>query len=274
MITSRLLPQDKLVDAFPERVIFHWTAGGGEANSDDLNHYHLVIERNGNPVFGFNTIADNDSTRDRRYAAHTRMLNTKSIGVAVAGMAGSQERPFDPGSSPITHGQYEMACRAIAELCERYGIPVTEKTVLNHGEVETVLGVAQRGKWDVMVLPWAPGLSWEQVGKKFRERVSYYLWELTRMKDREPEAVAAPAARELVAVVTAQSGLRLRKGPGTRNPVLTVLPYGSEVNIEDDVSVAEPEWALVSTRVLDRGRYYRGYVHTDWLELPDWEPKG
>jgi len=84
MITSRILPVNKLVDAHPERVIFHWTAGVGQANSDDKNHYHLIIERDGTPVFGFNTIADNDSTRDRRYAAHTRGLNTKSIGVAVS----------------------------------------------------------------------------------------------------------------------------------------------------------------------------------------------
>lgn len=267
MITSRLLPQDKLVDAFPERVIFHWTAGGGDANSDDLNHYHLVIERNGNPVFGFNTIADNDNTRDRRYAAHTRWLNTKSIGVAVAGMADSEEQPFNAGSSPITHGQYEMACRAIAELCERYGIPVTEKTVLNHGEVESVLGVAQRGKWDVMVLPWAPGLSWEQVGKKFRERVSYYLWELTRMKDREPDSGTlfkkTPSAK-----VTAHSGLRLRSGPGTSHKVLGVIPFGTTVE-EDTEQFYVEDWVLVKAPGLPSG-----YAHSNWLEFYDERPRG
>ncbi|MER8369697.1 hypothetical protein NKH70_28955 [Mesorhizobium sp. M0991] len=36
----------------------------------------------------------------------------------------------------------------VAELCKYYRIKVTSKTVLSHAEVESNLGIEQRGKWD------------------------------------------------------------------------------------------------------------------------------
>jgi len=161
-----------------------------------------------------------------------------------------------------------MACRAIAELCDFYGIPVTPKTVLNHGEVQSILGVEQRGKWDVMVLPWSPGLSWEMVGNKFRERVSYYLWELGRMENKEPEPGITKTA---LATVTARSGLRLRSGPGTNYSIMGVLPFGKQVEIEDydQFVTMDYDWVLVRA-----SGYPTGYAHSDWLDFSENAPKG
>jgi hypothetical protein len=153
------------------RVITHWTAGGYHASETDREHYHLLIEGDGRPVRGDHTIRDNLSTADGDYAAHTSRLNTASIGVTVCCMGGAMQAPFRPGSSPMRRDQYEAMAVAVADLCRRYAIPVTPQTVLGHGEVQALLSVPQRGKWDPMLLPWAPGLSIREVGDAFRQQV-------------------------------------------------------------------------------------------------------
>jgi N-acetyl-anhydromuramyl-L-alanine amidase AmpD len=73
--------------------------------------------------------------------------------VSLCGMTGSQEKPFRPGPYPLTRAQWDKTVAVVAELCERYKIPVTPKTVLSHAEVQTNLGIRQRNKWDIAVLP-------------------------------------------------------------------------------------------------------------------------
>ena len=141
-----------------KRIIGHWTAGGGRANDVDVSHYHRLVEYDGTIIPGKEDIADNVVTSDGDYAAHTRRLNTDSIGVAVCGMAGAKEYPFNAGSSPITEKQWRVFCIMIADLCRQYSIPVTRETVLTHAEVEPTLGVKQRGKWDISRLPFRADL--------------------------------------------------------------------------------------------------------------------
>jgi N-acetyl-anhydromuramyl-L-alanine amidase AmpD len=129
------------------------------------------VESDGLVVQGDHTPEANLSTKTA-YAAHTRRLNTGSIGVAMCGMFGAKESPFDPGKYPITRVQYEATARLCAVLCRRYGIPVTRETVLSHAEVEGTLGVKQRGKWDVTRLPWFDALKGaREVGDHFRALV-------------------------------------------------------------------------------------------------------
>jgi hypothetical protein len=173
-------------------------------------------------------------------------------------MAGSKEHPFEPGEYPITHSQYEMGCRVVAELCEFYNIPVTPKTVLNHGEVESVFGIEQRGKWDVMVLPWAPGLTFEQVGKKFRERVSYYLWELKRSEETEIPTESEDLSDFTQGIVVAESGLRLRAGPGVYSKILSVLPNKTVVEVIDHRP--EQDWVKIKHKKMI------GFVYHKWLK--------
>ena len=166
-----LIPREWLPVCSMRRVICHWTAGGYKASSLDLAHYHILIEDDGKLVRGTHSIADNVSTADGIYAAHTAGCNTGSIGVAVCCMAGAQASPFVPGPCPMTLKQWEAMAKVVAELCQFYRIPVTPQTVLGHGEVEVYLGISQRGKWDPMVLPWALEMSKTQVGHHLRALV-------------------------------------------------------------------------------------------------------
>ena len=153
------------------RVVCHWTAGGHKASSLDKEHYHVLVEADGKLVRGRRTIAENVSTADGVYAAHTKGANMGSIGIAVCAMVGAVERPFHPGSQPMLERQWRILAEVAAELCRAYSIPVTPRTVLGHGEVQVQLGIQQDGKWDPMVLPWEPSMSVSQVGTFFRTLV-------------------------------------------------------------------------------------------------------
>lgn len=158
-----------------KRIICHWTAGGYKATELDREHYHLLIEEDGNLVRGVHSILDNVSTADGKYAAHTKGCNTGSIGISVCCMAGAQQSPFKPGKFPMTEMQWETMTQVAAELCQAYNIQVTPKTVLGHGEVHAHLGIPQLGKWDPMVLPWNPAMSQTQVGNLLRTLVQNIL---------------------------------------------------------------------------------------------------
>lgn len=141
-----------------KRIIFHWTAGAGRASALDREHYHRLVEYDGRVVEGKEEIEDNIVTSDDDYARHTLGLNAGSIGVAVCGMMGAEESPFDAGPAAITEVAFRALARLGAELCMTYGIPVTDKTTLTHAEVEPNLGAKQRGKWDITRLPFKPEL--------------------------------------------------------------------------------------------------------------------
>lgn len=154
------------------RIIVHWTAGQNKASDVDKEHYHFIVEGSGNVVRGDNSISDNVNTSDGKYAAHTRGTNTGSIGVSMAGMLGAIESPFNPGKFPITESQWARAMDVIAELASFYKIPVTDKTILTHAEVQTNLGIQQAGKWDFTRLVFAPQLvGAKAVGDKMRQDI-------------------------------------------------------------------------------------------------------
>jgi N-acetyl-anhydromuramyl-L-alanine amidase AmpD len=159
------------------RAILHWTAGSHRASSLDRSHYHILIEGNGALVRGNPSIVLNDAGGTKKgYAAHTLNCNTGSIGVALCCMAGAVERPFKAGSAPMTLAQWQMLPRVVADLCRRYTIPVTPKTVLSHAEVQANLGVAQRGKWDIARLAFNPSVVGSKAcGDILRDRVSELL---------------------------------------------------------------------------------------------------
>lgn len=139
-----------------KRIIMHWTAGTHKVSSIDRRHYHEIVGGDGKRVRGDLLPEANLNTRDGRYAAHTRALNTGSVGLSVAAMAGAQERPFSAGKYPITSKQLDAFVAMVAEYADTYRIPITRKTVLTHAEVQPTLGVWQRGKWDIC---WLPGMA-------------------------------------------------------------------------------------------------------------------
>lgn len=154
-----------------ERIICHWTAGSYTPSENDLSHYHILIDGTGGLHRGTHTIADNLSTGDGNYAAHTLGTNTRAIGVAVCCMAGASEGPFKSGQFPMKKTQWTAMIDVVAQLSIRYQIPVSMTTILGHGEVQKNLDIAQNGKWDPMKLSFDPGLTKAQVGAKLRAEV-------------------------------------------------------------------------------------------------------
>jgi N-acetyl-anhydromuramyl-L-alanine amidase AmpD len=139
-----------------KRIIMHWSAGPNVATDLDRQHYHFIVDGKGVVVAGQYNPEANEVIKGGAYAAHTLGCNTGAIGVAMAAMAGAIERPFSAGSSPITGPQLTAFTALIADLAHTYKIPVTRKTILSHAEVQTTLGIKQRGKWDIA---WLPGMS-------------------------------------------------------------------------------------------------------------------
>lgn len=157
-------------DAKMSRIIVHWTAGTNKANGLDRKHYHILIEGDGTLVRGIPPISGNSEVNPSGpRASHTLNCNTGSIGVSLCGMAGAVQSPFKPGPTPITAMQWNVLPGVLADLCRRYDIPVTPRTVLSHAEVQGTLGIRQRQKWDIAILPFAPDLNTPTlVGDRFR----------------------------------------------------------------------------------------------------------
>lgn len=148
------IPAEWMPAAKIARVIVHWTAGANSPSDLDKAHYHVLIDGTGKLVRGKPTIDLNGLPKAKAgYAAHTLNCNTGSIGISLCGMAGAVERPFSAGKAPITSAQWAALIQACAELCKHYGITVGPKTLLSHAEVQANLGIKQRGKWDIAVLP-------------------------------------------------------------------------------------------------------------------------
>ena len=170
----------------------HWTAGGHKASAVDKKHYHFLIEGSGKVVPGDHNPEVNRSTSDGLYVAHTRRANTGAIGVTVCAMLGARERPFSAGRYPITDAQADALVGLVADLADTYNIPVTRTTVLTHAEVQPTLGIAQRGKWDIM---WLPGMSEPddpvKVGDELRFRIK------SAMNPVAPPAVEVEAPQSL-----------------------------------------------------------------------------
>lgn len=166
-----MIPRDWLTPAHMQRIIFHWTAGGHRPTALDAQHYHILIDGTGELHRGKFPIAANERPVKGAYAAHTLNCNTGSIGVALCGMRGAAESPFNPGPEPINEEQWISMMQAGAELCRFYGIAVDQKTTLGHGEVQQNLGIKQRGKWDPGRWPWAPSVQSAAVYRSMREGI-------------------------------------------------------------------------------------------------------
>lgn len=155
-----------------KRIVLHWSAGAHTVSALDRQHYHFIVSGAGEVIAGIHKPEANISPKKGAYAAHTLNMNTGSIGVAVAAMAGAVERPFNAGKFRITEAQLEAFVKLAAALSCKYGIPTTRQTILSHGEVQPTLKIAQRGKWDIA---WIPGMDKPgdpvAVGDELRRRI-------------------------------------------------------------------------------------------------------
>lgn len=158
------------------RIIVHWTAGTNNASATDREHYHFLIDGAGKLVRGDPSVKSNEAPLKDGYAAHTRNCNTGSIGISLCGMAGAVQSPFSAGKYPLKMEQWQVLIKALADLCQAYGIKPTPKTVLTHAEVQANLGIKQLGKWDIAILPFNTKISTaKKVGDELRAQVAFLL---------------------------------------------------------------------------------------------------
>lgn len=154
-----------------KRIIIHWTAGKYSPNPCDYEHYHYLINGDGLVLHGNYTPEDNLNCKDNKYAAHTEMGNTGSIGVAFCGMYGFKDNE-NIGDYPLLSEQCESGFKFIASLCHKYNIKITPQTVLTHYEFDKNRGREGR-KIDIICLPYTY-LSKREIGKYIRKRIQYY----------------------------------------------------------------------------------------------------
>jgi len=157
-----------------KRIIFHWAVTKYKTTELARKHYHAVVEGDGKIIDGIFPVEANISPKKGAYAAHTLNCNTGSAAISAAAMFGAKS-VTDYGQFPITEKQFNAMCYRAAEWCIKYKIPVTNKTVLSHAEVQKNLGIKQRGKWDIAVLPFANLKTAEECGWLIRKTVQKYI---------------------------------------------------------------------------------------------------
>ena len=149
------------------KITFHWTAGTYTPNQTDLNAYHFLIDGEGNVHKGKYKPEDNINCQDGVYARHCGGCNTGNIGIAICAMYSKDY--------PIKRIQIEAACKLAAELCEKYGIRITNKNVLTHAEVGKMLPHStSAGKIDIINLPCMAVYGMENVGNVLRNKCQWY----------------------------------------------------------------------------------------------------
>lgn len=173
-----------------KRIVAHWTGGGHKANATDKKHYHFIVEGGGRVVPGNHPVSANKGPLSpRQYAAHTRGLNTGSIGISMACMAGAVENKTN-GRYPMTEKQFEAMCEKISQLSIQYNIPVNRRTVLSHAEVQDTLGVKQRNKWDFNILPFNGMRGAKRCGDYMRSRVRSHIAGQASQQKKQPDGPA------------------------------------------------------------------------------------
>jgi len=156
------------------RVIIHWTAGQNTPNATDKQHYHFMIDCNGQIYNGKFKPEDNEVCIEGKYAAHTGGGNTGSIGVALCGMLGFKDRN-NVGDFPLTQIQCKAAFKFVAGLCKKYNIPVTPQTLLTHKEFgDSHPTTTSFGKIDICYLPPYPEVQPNICGDFIREKINWY----------------------------------------------------------------------------------------------------
>lgn len=141
-------------------------------NSTDYQHYHFLIDKDGNIAKGMYTPEDNINCYDGKYATHTGGGNTGSIGVAYCGMLGFKNAK-NPGKFPLTAKQVEAGFKFCAELCKKYNIPINN--VMTHYEFGKLHPkTSSAGKIDIIYLPSYPKVSATQMGTFIRQKIHWY----------------------------------------------------------------------------------------------------
>ena len=157
-----------------KKVVIHWTAGTNQPNNTDYEHYHYLVNKDGIVIAGKYTPEDNENCNDGKYAQHCGGGNTGAIGVSMCGMYGFKDKN-NVGEYPLTKKQCEATFKLVAELCKKYNIAITNKTVLTHYEFgQSHRNTSSYGKIDIVYMPPYPEIEKNKVGNFIRNKVRWY----------------------------------------------------------------------------------------------------
>ena len=161
------------------KVIIHWTGGTLVPNNLEKQHYHYLIGYKDDKPFiekGNYTVEDNNNCSDGKYAAHCGGGNTGAVGIAICGMLNATRNNY--GKYPFTEDQYNKMCRLVAEVCHKYGIPITEDRVMTHYEFgKKHPETSSAGKPDISYLPFKPEMPDDYIGNDIRMLAEcWYKW--------------------------------------------------------------------------------------------------
>lgn len=157
-----------------KRLILHWTAGAGQPNNTDYEHYHYLVNKDGLLFQGKYKVKDNENCNDGVYAQHCGGGNTGAIGVSMCGMAGFNGVATST-KYPLTKVQCEATFNLCAKLCKQYGLLVTPETVMTHYEFgQKHPKTSSYGKIDIIYLPPYPEIKKAEIGDFIRNKIKWY----------------------------------------------------------------------------------------------------
>lgn len=148
-----------------KNIILHWTAGGYTPSTEDISHYHYIIDGNGHIKTGIYEPKDNLNCTDGKYAMHCGGGNTGRIGIAICCRKNI--------NTPPTKKQVEAMCNLAAKTCFIYGLQ--PKQCLTHAEFgKKHPKTSSSGKIDINSLPYIGLKGIEEVGNYLRNKVQWY----------------------------------------------------------------------------------------------------
>ena len=163
------------------RIILHWTAGKLHPNTEELKHYHYLIDSDAGLHLGLYRPEDNDNCKDGHYAPHAGGGNTRSIGVAFCGMMGFVSKS-NPGNQLLTRKQVEKGFHLCALLLQQEGHDQpTHDNLMTHYELGLKNPLTDsKGKIDIIYLPPFEHLAPEEIGHFIRQKTAWYLNKVIR----------------------------------------------------------------------------------------------
>ena len=165
------------------RIHWHWTASTYEVNDNVTKHYNNCFDIKGICYNGGSLPKDQASYDYKRGVgvSHTLNANTGAIGLAVVACADRKVTNWakgivNIGKYPMNWKQIDSMLKKTAEYCLEYDIRPSPWTVLTHAEVQGNIGIKQRGKWDIRVLPDEPTVLLDalEAGNILRKRMKRF----------------------------------------------------------------------------------------------------
>lgn len=115
--------------SYTDMIVLHHTGGNDiDASAEQIHGWHL---NNGWAGIGYHYVIRKDGTIERgrpewAIGSHAYGENSHTIGIHLSG-------EFD--SAEPTNEQVEKCAMLIADIADRYGLPINRETVVGHGEL-------------------------------------------------------------------------------------------------------------------------------------------